>query len=157
MPFPSPVHKVKSESEVAQSCLTPSDPMDCSLPGSSTHGIFQARILEWGAIAFSDGMYEIYININVNKTLYEMRFMLCCFMITSSCLFLICWSYTALLFFGFPILCFFQYYLSRSLRNFILFLFFDHLSISLQFLFWVLKVLRHHEKTTSMTVNTQSK
>ena len=131
--------------------------MDCSLPGSSTHGIFQARILEWGAIAFSDGMYEIYININVNKTLYEMRFMLCCFMITSSCLFLICWSYTALLFFGFPILCFFQYYLSRSLRNFILFLFFDHLSISLQFLFWVLKVLRHHEKTTSMTVNTQSK
>ena len=45
--------KVKSESEVAQSCLTPSDPMDCSLPGSSIHGIFQARILEWGAIAFS--------------------------------------------------------------------------------------------------------
>ena len=45
--------KVKSESEVAQSCLTPSDPMDCSLPGSSVHGIFQARILEWGAIAFS--------------------------------------------------------------------------------------------------------
>ena len=45
--------KVKSESEVAQSCLTPSDPMDCSLAGSSTHGIFQARVLEWGAIAFS--------------------------------------------------------------------------------------------------------
>ena len=45
--------KVKSESEVAQSCLTPSDPMDCSLPGSSIHGIFQARVLEWGAIAFS--------------------------------------------------------------------------------------------------------
>ena len=45
--------KVKSESEVAQSCLTPSDPMDCSLPGSSVHGIFQARILKWGAIAFS--------------------------------------------------------------------------------------------------------
>ena len=45
--------KVKSESEVAQSCLTPSDPMDCSLPGSSVHGIFQARVLEWGAIAFS--------------------------------------------------------------------------------------------------------
>ena len=45
--------KVKSESEVAQSCLTLSDPMDCSLPGSSTHGIFQARVLEWGAIAFS--------------------------------------------------------------------------------------------------------
>ena len=46
--------KVKSESEVAQSCLTLSDPMDCSLPGSSIHGIFQARVLEWGAIAFSE-------------------------------------------------------------------------------------------------------
>ena len=40
--------KVKSESEVTQSCLTPSDPMDCSLLGSSVHGIFQARVLEWG-------------------------------------------------------------------------------------------------------------
>ena len=46
--------KVKSESEVARSCLTLSDLMDCSLPGSSVHGIFQARVLEWGAIAFSD-------------------------------------------------------------------------------------------------------
>ena len=45
--------KVKSESEVAQSYPTPSDPMDCSPPGSSIHGIFQARVLEWGAIAFS--------------------------------------------------------------------------------------------------------
>ena len=45
--------KVKSESEVAQSCPTLLDPMDCSLPGSSVHGIFQARVLEWGAIAFS--------------------------------------------------------------------------------------------------------
>ena len=45
--------KVKSESEVAQSCLTHGDPMDSSLPGSSIHGIFQARVLEWGAIAFS--------------------------------------------------------------------------------------------------------
>ena len=44
--------KVKSESEVAQSCPALSDPMDCSLPGSSIHGIFQARVLEWGAIAF---------------------------------------------------------------------------------------------------------
>ena len=43
--------KVKSGSEVAQSCLTLRDPMDCSLPGSSAHGIFQARVLEWGAIA----------------------------------------------------------------------------------------------------------
>ena len=49
--------KGKSESEVAQSCLTLSDPMDCSLPGSSVHGIFQARVLEWGAIAFSVSMY----------------------------------------------------------------------------------------------------
>ena len=46
--------KVKSESKVAPSCPTLSDPMDCSLPGSSIHEIFQARVLEWGAIAFSD-------------------------------------------------------------------------------------------------------
>ena len=46
--------KVKKESEVAESCLTLGDPMDCSLPGSSVHGIFQARVLEWVAIAFSD-------------------------------------------------------------------------------------------------------
>ena len=46
--------KVKSESEVAQSCPTLSDPMGCSLPGSSIHGIFQARVLEWSAIAFSN-------------------------------------------------------------------------------------------------------
>ena len=46
--------KVKSESEVTQSCPTLRDPMDCSLPGSSTHGIFQARVLKWVAIAFSN-------------------------------------------------------------------------------------------------------
>ena len=45
--------KVKSENEVAQSCPTLRDPMDCSLPGSSVHGIFQAREMEWGAITFS--------------------------------------------------------------------------------------------------------
>ena len=45
--------KVESEREVAQSCPTLSDPMECSLPGSSIHGIFQATVLEWGAIAFS--------------------------------------------------------------------------------------------------------
>ena len=50
--------QVKSESEVAQSCPTPSDPMDCSPPGSSVHGIFQARVLEWGAIAFSLKMVQ---------------------------------------------------------------------------------------------------
>ena len=44
--------KVKSESEVAQSCPTPSNPVDCSPPGSSVYGIFQAKVLEWGAIAF---------------------------------------------------------------------------------------------------------
>ena len=49
--------KVQSESEVAQSCLTLSDPMDGSLPGSSVHGIFQARVLEWGAIAFSERLF----------------------------------------------------------------------------------------------------
>ena len=50
--------KVKSESEVAQSYPTLSDPMDCSLPGSTIHGIFQARVLEWGAIAFSKNTQE---------------------------------------------------------------------------------------------------
>ena len=55
--------KVKSESEVAQLGLTLSDPMDCSLPGSSIHGVFQARVLEWGAIAFSD--------IGYNKPLFD--------------------------------------------------------------------------------------
>ena len=54
VPFPSPMMKAKTESEVAQLCPTPSDPVGCSLPGSSVHGIFQARVLEWGAIAFSE-------------------------------------------------------------------------------------------------------
>ena len=58
--------KVKSESEVTESCPTPSHPIDCSLPGSSVHGIFQARVLEWGAIAFSGvgawcGVIESYV------------------------------------------------------------------------------------------------
>ena len=55
--------KVKSESEVAQSCLTLSDPTDCSPPGSSLHGIFQAGILEWGAIAFSHRLLEIRVDM----------------------------------------------------------------------------------------------
>ena len=50
--------KVKSESEVTQSCPTPSDPMDCSLPGSSIHGICQARVLAWGAIAYTGKIRE---------------------------------------------------------------------------------------------------
>ena len=53
--------KVKSESEVTESCPTLSDPMDCSLPGSSVHGIFQARVLEWVAIAFSMTYMTIYL------------------------------------------------------------------------------------------------
>ena len=51
--------KVKSETEVAQPCPILSDPMDCSLPGSSVHGVFQARVLEWGAIAFSKRQDEM--------------------------------------------------------------------------------------------------
>ena len=50
--------ETKSESEVAQSCPTLCDPMDCRLPGSSVHGIFQARVLEWGAIAFFKKDYK---------------------------------------------------------------------------------------------------
>ena len=51
LPFPSLMHESERQSEVAQSCPTLSDPMDCSLPGSTIHGSFQARVLEWGAIA----------------------------------------------------------------------------------------------------------
>ena len=58
--------KVKSESEVAQMCLTLSDPMDCSPPGSSVHGIFQARVLEWGAIAFSENI-KLHLEKSVNS------------------------------------------------------------------------------------------
>ena len=72
--------KVESESEVAQSCPTLLDPMDCSPPGSSVHGIFQARVLEWGAIAFSRGLVRnikshallnIYILTESPDNLYE--------------------------------------------------------------------------------------
>ena len=55
--------KVKSESEVAQSCLTLRDPMDYSLPGSSVHGIFQARVLEWVAIAFAAALAYLTVKI----------------------------------------------------------------------------------------------
>ena len=51
--------KVKSESEVAQLCPTLRNPIDCSLPGSSIHGVFQARVLEWGAIAFSEALQQM--------------------------------------------------------------------------------------------------
>src|SRR5574340_605744 len=63
--------KGKSEIEVAQFCPTLSDPMDCSPPGSSAHGIFQARVLEWGAIAFSEKtsgrLYKELLKLNNKK------------------------------------------------------------------------------------------
>ena len=61
--------KVKSESEVVQSCPTVSDPMDCSLPGFSVRRIFQARVLEWGATAFSDKLYYLSSNNYTDKGL----------------------------------------------------------------------------------------
>ena len=68
--------KVKSESEVVQSCLTLSDPMDCSLPGSSIHGIFQARVLERGAIAFSlwERILPFYLLHNLMKLILCLQF-----------------------------------------------------------------------------------
>ena len=74
--------KVKSESEVAQSCLTPRDPMNCSLPGSSVHGICQARVLEWVAIAFSDSYLIIHL-FKITKVLLDPIFLhkcLACFL-----------------------------------------------------------------------------
>ena len=65
LPFPSPVHE--SEKEVAHSRPTLSDPMDWSLPGSSIHGIFQARVLEWGAITFSGYHCQLLLNIVVES------------------------------------------------------------------------------------------
>ena len=64
--------KVKSEKEVAQSCLTLGDPMDCSLPGSSIHGIFQARVLEWGAIAFSESLES---GVQIEKALLKRKYL----------------------------------------------------------------------------------
>ena len=73
--------KVKRESEDAQSCLTLRDPMDCSLPGSSVHEIFQARTLEWAAMAFSAVLYSrsllvIHFNYSSVCTLFEILFLL---------------------------------------------------------------------------------
>ena len=75
LPFPPPM-KVKRESEVAQSCLTLSDPMDCSPPGSSVHGIFQAKVLEWGAITFSDGRVG-HIYVKYRNTGHPRTYRLC--------------------------------------------------------------------------------
>ena len=66
--------KVKSESKVAQLCPTFSKPMDCSLPGSSVHGIFQARVLEWGAIAFSIYRKRFHINIYKRQASVHIQF-----------------------------------------------------------------------------------
>ena len=67
--------KVKSESEVSQLCPTLSDPMDCSLPGSSIHGIFQARVLEWGAIAFSQhSTTNLKTHINVLNNIWDVNY-----------------------------------------------------------------------------------
>ena len=65
--------KVKSESEVAQSCLTLSDPMNCSPPGSSIHEISQARVLEWGAIAFSSKKMSAHYKTANTVISYSMR------------------------------------------------------------------------------------
>ena len=65
--------KVKSESEVAQSCPTLSDSF-CSLPGSSIHGIFQARVLEWGAIAFSKTEATEVLKDNIRENLDDLEF-----------------------------------------------------------------------------------
>ena len=77
--------KVKSESEVAQSCLTLCDPMDCRLPGSSVHGIFQARVLEWGAIAFSIlELHSILYSVNMfNHSLVD-EYLCCLLAITNN-------------------------------------------------------------------------
>ena len=64
LPFPSPM----PESEVAQSCPTLSDPMDCSPPSSSIHGIFQARVLEWVAIAYSVVFMSLFLNYTFSCT-----------------------------------------------------------------------------------------
>ena len=76
--------KVKSESEVTQSCLTSSEPMDCSLPGSSTHGIFQARTLEWVAIAFTTNSCLILNEVEVVP--FSSHFPHLCCSATQSCL-----------------------------------------------------------------------
>ena len=64
-PFLLQCMKVKSESEVTQSCPTISDPMDCGPPGSSIHGIFHAKVLDWGAMAFSDHNASVQFSCSV--------------------------------------------------------------------------------------------
>ena len=79
--------KMKSESEVTQSCPTLSDPMDCSPPGSSVHGIFQARVLEWGAIAFSVpllGMYPEEENMSLKRYTHSNVHQISCSVVSNS-------------------------------------------------------------------------
>ena len=86
--------KVKSESEVAQSCPTLSDPMSCSPPGSSVHGIFQARVLEWVAIAFSNrgrrqALYAGHVHSSArlySEVLWLQVSPVCTFMLATQCL-----------------------------------------------------------------------
>ena len=78
--------RVKNESEVAQSCLTLSDPVDCSPPGSSIHGIFQAKVLEWGAIAFSGFMNYVPIKF-LTTQFFQIGKGVCQGCILSPCLF----------------------------------------------------------------------
>ena len=81
--------KVKIEREVIQSCLTPSDPMDCSPPGSSARGTFQARLLEWGAIAFSSGFPYFF---HFKSEFGNKEFMIWATVSSPSCF---CWLYRA--------------------------------------------------------------
>ena len=80
--------KVKSESEVAQSCPTVRNPMDCSLPGSPVHGIFQARVLEWGAITFS--MYS-WQRVNLFLCYFELKYIGNLGMLCIAIWHLLCW------------------------------------------------------------------
>ena len=70
-------HAGENESEVAQLCLTLSDPLDCSLPGSSVHGIFQARVLEWVAIAFSTGTHILTLKSFPLKMFHQNHVQVC--------------------------------------------------------------------------------
>ena len=100
--------KVKSEREVTQLCLTLHDPMDCSLPGSSIHGIFQARVLEWGAIAFSEVKDYFKRNENLNYLTETLNFQ--CFQ-RQSAMWLQYWSLVS------PCLWFYFFKLSRDPNN----------------------------------------
>ena len=94
--------KVKSESEVAQSCATLCDPMDCSLPGSSIHGIFQARVLEWGAIAFS---MNVLFQINILDVTWSENLTVC----------FTCWILSISLSMNLPLEC--KYFLHDTCRK----------------------------------------